>query len=103
MGECYGAQDPNIDSIIVDGNTITINVSGGTPPYIYSIDGINYQSSNVFTSLKRGLQTAYVKGAELCDPVEKQFLVLILLMPLHQMEMARMMFLDYSDLRIKKM
>ena len=96
------AQDPNIDSIIVDGNTITINVSGGTPPYIYSIDGINYQSSNVFTSLKRGLQTAYVKGAELCDPVEKQFLVLNLINAITPNGDGKNDVLDYSDLRIKK-
>lgn len=43
--------------------TATINVTG-TPglTYTYSIDGINFQSSNVFTSLFAGNYIVYVKG-----------------------------------------
>ncbi|GGP02848.1 hypothetical protein GCM10010992_08890 [Cloacibacterium rupense] len=96
------AEDPLIESITVNENTITINVTGGTLPYSYSIDGINYQSSNVFTNLRRGLQTAYVKGAELCTPVEKQFLVLNLINAITPNGDGINDVLDYSDLRIKK-
>ena len=96
------AEDPLIESITVNENTITINVTGGTLPYSYSIDGINYQSSNVFTNLRRGLQTAYVKGAELCTPVEKQFLVLNLINAITPNGDGINDVLDYSDLKIKK-
>lgn len=43
--------------------TITMNPGAGTPPYLYSIDGINYQSSNIFTNLLPGNYTVFVKDA----------------------------------------
>jgi len=64
-----------IDSIIViqqsqvglnDGSA-TVNVSGGTPPYQYSLDGVVYQNSNVFNMLDAGSYTVFVKSAS--DPV----------------------------------
>jgi lysophospholipase L1-like esterase len=49
-------------SILCYGSTTTLNVaaSGGTAPYKYSIDGINYQTLNTF-KVKAGNYTAYVK------------------------------------------
>ena len=41
-----------IDSVIEQGNSITVNVSGGTAPYEYSLDQINWQKSNFFDNLK---------------------------------------------------
>ncbi len=41
--------------------SITVNASNGTPPYLYSLDGINYQSSNQFTGLVPGVYTVSVK------------------------------------------
>lgn len=37
-----------------DDGSITITASGGTPPYMYSIDGINFQPGNIFTGLASG-------------------------------------------------
>jgi gliding motility-associated-like protein len=34
--------------------SMTVTATNGTPPYSYTIDGINYQSSNVFTGLAPG-------------------------------------------------
>ncbi len=45
---------------------ITINRTGGTSPYLYSLDSIHYYSSNVFSNLKAGTYTAYVKDAKGC-------------------------------------
>ncbi|MBC7948962.1 MAG: gliding motility-associated C-terminal domain-containing protein [Chitinophagaceae bacterium] len=42
---------------------VTITPSGGAPPYTYSIDGINYQSSNVFTGLSKGNYYVTVRDA----------------------------------------
>lgn len=46
-----------VDRIRLDGT------DGGTPPYTYSSDGINYQSSNEFTDLTDGFHTFRVKDA----------------------------------------
>ena len=42
--------------------TITVSgVAGGTPPYEYSLDGIIWQSSNVFSGLPSGSYTVYIR------------------------------------------
>lgn len=47
--------------------TITVNATGGTPPYLYSIDfGATYQTSNVFSGLAAGTYTIIVKDAGGC-------------------------------------
>jgi gliding motility-associated-like protein len=43
----------------------------------YSVDGINYQSSNVFFNVPSGLQTAYVREVSLCSYDTQTFIVLI--------------------------
>lgn len=44
----------------------TVNASGGLPPYLYSLDNINYQTSNVFTGLTAGNYQYIVKDANGC-------------------------------------
>ncbi|MBL0134203.1 MAG: hypothetical protein IPP79_09405 [Chitinophagaceae bacterium] len=46
--------------------TITATGTGGTAPYQYSIDGINYQASNNFTGLAAGTYTLSIKDASNC-------------------------------------
>ncbi len=43
--------------------TITATVSGGTAPFQFSIDGINFQTSNIFSGLDSGKYTVTVKDA----------------------------------------
>lgn len=44
--------------------TITVNnVSGGTPGYEYSLDGVTWQTSNVFTGVAAGTYTVYIRDA----------------------------------------
>jgi len=52
--QCYGS----------DNGSITAVVTGGTMPYEYSLDGMNYQSSNVFTGLLAGEYTLYARDAQ---------------------------------------
>ena len=46
--------------------TATITASGGTAPYTYSLNGITYQSSNVFAALAGGVHIAYVMDQNGC-------------------------------------
>ncbi len=93
---------PTITKIEVSGYNATVSVSGGTPPYLYSLNGIDYQTFNIFTGLSRGLHTAYVLGADQCSPVIKEFLVLNLINAITPNEDGINDILDYSDLRIKQ-
>ena len=66
---------PVISSIDITNNTITINVNGGKAPYQYSLDGINWQDSNVFTGLQRGEVVVYVRDSYTCEPIHVQITV----------------------------
>jgi hypothetical protein len=57
-GECtacrpYPAENPVVTNIDISGNTVTVNVNGGTPPYQYSMDNVNWQDSNIHQCSKR--------------------------------------------------
>jgi len=64
---------PEISSVTINGRTITINttIQGN---FSYSIDGINYQASNIFTEVASGLHTAYARNNCGVDP--QQFIVI---------------------------
>ncbi|MEE2954021.1 MAG: gliding motility-associated C-terminal domain-containing protein [Bacteroidota bacterium] len=57
---CSGGSDGEITAI----------ASGGTPPYIYSIDGINFSTNNIFTGLSAGAYTITYRDANGCDTSE---------------------------------
>lgn len=67
----------NIKLVDVNENTATIileNPSLGD--YEYSIDGINFQLSNVFENVSGGTQTAYVREINFCGAANQNFYVL---------------------------
>jgi gliding motility-associated-like protein len=66
---------PVISGIDIINTTITVNVNGGKAPYQYSLDGINWQDSNIFTGLPRGEAVVYVKDAYNCTPISVQVTV----------------------------
>ena len=43
--------------------SIIVNVSNGTPPYLYSINGVNYQPANIFNNLPAGYYRVLVLDA----------------------------------------
>ncbi|WP_171817157.1 T9SS type B sorting domain-containing protein [Winogradskyella sp. PG-2] len=63
-------ENPIIDNIITQGSSIIVNLANNGN-YQYSIDGLNYQFSNVFIGLPSGLYTIYVKSND-CDAVVTQ-------------------------------
>lgn len=93
---------PVISHVDVAGNQATINVSGGVAPFLYSIDGVNFQTSNIFTNVSRGPHTAYVKDALNCGIAAKPFLILNLINAITPNGDGINDVLDYSDLTIKE-
>ena len=51
------------------GEITVTSVSGGNPPYEYSIDGVNFQTSNVFTGLTQGAYTITISDTNICTAV----------------------------------
>ncbi|PWN63464.1 gliding motility-associated C-terminal domain-containing protein [Chryseobacterium oncorhynchi] len=96
------AQSPSITRIDVSGTTATVHVTGGTPPYKYSLNGLDYQSSNIFTGLSRGLHTVYVLGSDGCRYITKEFLVINLINTITPNGDGINDVLNYSELRIKQ-
>ncbi|WP_312303214.1 T9SS type B sorting domain-containing protein [Chryseobacterium sp.] len=108
-GECvtmqtvkvYASEQPVISDINISNNTITVNVIGGTPPYQYSIDHINWQDSNVFTNLARGNVSVYVKDNYNCEPIKVDITVPNLINVITPNEDGKNDFIDYSALAVK--
>src|SRR5258706_2368334 len=61
--------------------SITLFATGGAPPYQYSIDDVNYQSSNTFSNLYPGFYTFFVKDANGCKLLIDAFVVNYLMSP----------------------
>lgn len=68
-----------IENIIIDdfshNNSAQIIVSGNGD-YEYSLDGINYQNSSIFTNLEEGEYTVFVNDKNGCGISSKNFLIL---------------------------
>ena len=69
---CLNSPQISIDKIqaSIEGKStgeITVSASQGSEPYMYSIDGMNFQSSNVFSNLEGGDYTLIVRDANDCS------------------------------------
>ncbi|WP_234109269.1 MULTISPECIES: choice-of-anchor L domain-containing protein [Chryseobacterium] len=93
---------PQITHIDVLGSTATVYVVGGVPPYSYSLNNVDFTSSNTFYNVPRGKHTVYVKDSQNCGSVTKEFLVINLINVITPNADGFNDVLDYSDLSLKK-
>lgn len=67
---------PIITQLVPNDNSFTV-IATGSKPILYSIDGINWQTSNVFVNLPKGVTNFYVKFEnEECRGLPKKGVVL---------------------------
>ncbi|MCT2407825.1 gliding motility-associated C-terminal domain-containing protein [Chryseobacterium antibioticum] len=66
----FASTQPVISSVEITNNTITVNASGGTPPYMYSTDGVTWQATNSFSGLPRGENKIFLKDSFNCTPIQ---------------------------------
>lgn len=70
---------------IINANTgvgrITIDASGGTPPYTYSLDGETWQTSNIFENYPADYYTIYVMDENHCMDQRQVYLEEIIKIP----------------------
>lgn len=70
-------QVPQIERIDVNGTRAVIYLKKETAYFEYSVDGTNYQDSNVFYDVPGGLQTAYAREKSGCGISTQTFVVLV--------------------------
>ncbi|WP_394773860.1 T9SS type B sorting domain-containing protein [Flavobacterium sp.] len=70
-------QIPQIDRIDVNGTTAVIHLKKEMDYFEYSVDGLNFQDSNLFYDVPGGLQTAYVREKNGCGQTTLNFVVLV--------------------------
>ncbi|WP_265131665.1 T9SS type B sorting domain-containing protein [Chryseobacterium oranimense] len=97
----YPSEQPVVSSIEISNTTVTVFVIGGTPPYKYSMDNINWQDSNEFNNVKRGDATIFVKDSYDCDPIEISIVVPNLVNVITPNGDGYNDFIDYSALANK--
>lgn len=69
---------PQIDRVDVEGTRAIVYPVKTEDYFEYSVDGVNYQNSNIFFDVPGGLQTAYIREKSGCgNDAVKQFVVLV--------------------------
>ncbi len=67
---------PKIETVVTNESTVTINPFQ-IGDYEFSLDGVNYQQSNIFENVIGGLKTAYIKEMNQCGIAKKDFILII--------------------------
>lgn len=60
----------------VEENSISVIVGQGFGSWLYSLDGINYQTDNTFSNLKPDLYKVYIKDDKGCGEIDKDVVLL---------------------------
>lgn len=67
--------EPKIKEIVVDENSITIELSNPANYYEFSIDGESFKDSNQFSRIPSGQYTAFVREKNGCNLIEQDFTI----------------------------
>lgn len=94
-------EEVTIKILEIENDKLTITLAGGTEPYEYSLDGITWQSSNVFNNIPKGIQQVYARSAKKCIPSVREFSNINLVNLITPNGDGKNDFLDYSSLRLK--
>lgn len=71
---------PVINGINVDGTTVIVSLANpNAEDYEFSIDGVNFQSSNIFTNVDAGLGEVTVKERHDCGIATGEFIVFVVM------------------------
>jgi len=71
-----GTADLTADYTCIGEGSITVTgVTGGAPPYEYSIDGVNFQSSNIFNGLTQGTYTITISDTNSCTAITNDIVI----------------------------
>jgi gliding motility-associated-like protein len=65
-----------VTNTFTDNNTLTVLVNGGTGPYLFSVDNLPFQTSNVFTQLTFGIHNVTITDVNNCTDVTQRVMVL---------------------------
>lgn len=76
-----------------EGNAIVLNATGGTAPYLYSIDGVTFVGSNIFSDLPPGDYTLWVEDANGCQSTTEVSILVGIFTP----EIAELSLLLYPN------
>ncbi|WP_265129366.1 T9SS type B sorting domain-containing protein [Chryseobacterium oranimense] len=98
----YASEQPVVSNIDVSNTTVTVYAIGGAPPYQYSLDNIQWQDSNIFTDVARGISAVYVKDSYNCDPIKVEITIPNLINAITPNDDGVNDVLDYSLLAGKK-
>ncbi len=98
----YPAELPVISNVNIGSTSISVDVVGGTPPYVYSMDKFTWQSSNTFENLPRGVFKVYVKDSNNCSPVEVEVTIPNIINVITPNGDGVNDVIDYSSLSMKK-
>jgi gliding motility-associated-like protein len=93
---------PVITLIEIDGTSIIIHATGGNPPYMYSLDGIHFQTSNIFVNVPYGENTIYVISADNCTPASEDFYIIQIVNVVTPNGDGYNDFIDFSGLIFKE-
>ncbi|MFT3794244.1 T9SS type B sorting domain-containing protein [Flavobacterium sp.] len=73
----YSHEVPVIAGVQIDGTIVTV-LTQGDSFYQYSLDGANFQDSNIFYNVHGGMYTVYVKDINNCGEDEYEFLLIFI-------------------------
>lgn len=71
--EVTNFDQPQIIGIKTENNFAIVEVTGGHPPYQYSLDNLNWSFTNRFDNLPTGQYTIYVRDANYCQEINQNF------------------------------